>query len=252
MELKILFNRAEIISLSTEKIIQKINSTNNKTFVLGLSTGATVLSVCKELAHAVEKKRVSLANVIIFYAGEYIGFSQADKEFYFEQLQDVFFSKVDIRPENINTFNGKSADLELECQSYEEKIKLLGGMDLFVGSLGVGGELAFNESGSSLYSRTRIKTLTTATIKSDARFFNNDISKVPKTVLTMGIGTIFDAKEVLILVYGTQKAFAVKACLEQSISEMQPASILQMHPCVSFYVDKVAGRLLTNVVLNKS
>lgn len=252
MRLKILSNRAAIITLATQRIIKRINENTKQYFVLGLSTGATVLSICEELAEAVQKNTVSLKNVVIFYAGEYVGFSQADKDYYFDRLRHDFFSKVDLQAENIYTFNGKNDNLELECSNYEKKLAEFGGMDLFVGSLGTGGELAFNEPGSSLKSRTRIKTLTSETLKADARFFNNDISKVPKKVLTIGIETISEAKEVLIVVYGIQKAFAVKSCLENAISEMHPASILQLHPNTSFYIDKVAGRLLTNVALNES
>ncbi|MGL5956137.1 MAG: glucosamine-6-phosphate deaminase [Brevinema sp.] len=252
MKLKILSNRIEIIEKTVYTLIDRINNNTKPYFVLGLSTGATVLSICEFLADAVQNKTVSLRNVVIFYAGEFIGFSQSSRQYYFQRLHCDFFSKVDLQEQNIYTFNGNAEDLDSECESYEQKINDLGGMDLFIGSLGEAGELAFNEPGSSLRSRTRLKTLTAETAKADARFFQDDPSKVPTQALTMGIGTIFDAKEVLIVVYGVQKAFAVQACLEKAISEMHPASILQMHPNTSFFVDKVAGRLLTPVLIDKN
>ncbi len=245
MNLKILSNREEIVELTVQKLIEHINNNQNH-FVLGLSTGATVLSICKGLAEAVQNKKVSLKNVSVFYAGEFIGFSKSSH--YFERLDQVFLSKVDLQVDNIYTFNGNSEDLKSECLKYEEKIQEVGGIDLFIGSLGEGGELAFNEPGSSLKSRTRLKTLSSETIKADSRFFDNDISKVPTQALTIGIGTIYEAKEVIIVVYGVNKAFAVQSCLEKPISEMHPASILQMHPNSSFFVDKVAGRLLSSAL----
>ncbi|MGL4676729.1 MAG: glucosamine-6-phosphate deaminase [Brevinema sp.] len=252
MKLNILSNRAEIIEKAVQVLIDTINQHSKPYFVLGLSTGATVLSICEILAKEVQNKKVSLHNVIVFYAGEFIGFSQYSRQYYFQRLQNDFFSKVDLQAQNIHTFNGNAEDLELECESYEQKINKLGGMDFFLGSLGEAGELAFNEPGSSLRSRTRLKTLTSETIKADARFFQNDPSKVPTQALTMGVATIFEAKEVLIVVYGVRKAFAVRACLEEAISEMHPASILQMHPNTSFFVDKVSGRLLTSILIDKN
>ncbi len=244
MRLRVLSNRTEIVQQTVQRLIEKIN--NKEQFVLGLSTGATVLSICEELAHAVQNKKVSLKNVIIFYAGEFIGYSKSSH--YFERLDEVFLSKVDLLPENIHTFNGISEDLQKECLLYEQKINQVGGIDLFLGSLGEGGEIAFNEPGSSLKSRTRLKTLSAETIKADARFFDNDPSKVPTQALTIGMGNIFEAREVIIVVYGVNKAFAIQSCLEKPISEMHPASILQMHHNTTFFVDKVAGRLLSNTL----
>jgi len=248
MKLEVLLNRNELIESATQKIVDKINNHHKKHFVLGLSTGFTVLSICQELVHYVEEKKVSLDNVIIFYAGEFVGYSQLKQQDYFKQLQEQFFSKINIHPQNIYTLDGTAENLSLECQQYEQKIVDVGGLDFFLGSLGTMGELAFNEPGSSLNSRTRLKTLTSETIKADARFFEGDIAKVPSQALTMGVKTIYEAREVLIVVYGINKAFALRSCLEKAISDMSPASILQMHPKTTFMVDKVAGRLLTTLI----
>ena len=248
MKLQVLLNRDEIIDSATQILVDRINNNQKKYFVLGLSTGFTVLSICEKLVSYVQEKKVSLDNVIIFYAGEFVGYSQLKQQADFKQLQKKFFSKVDINPQNIYTLDGTAEDLSLECEQYEQKISDAGGIDFFLGSLGTMGELAFNEPGSSLHSRTRLKTLTSETIKADARFFDGDISKVPSQALTMGVETIYEAKEVLIVVYGINKAFALRSCLEKAISDMCPASNLQMHPKTTFIVDKVAGRLLTTLI----
>ncbi|MGL4367453.1 MAG: glucosamine-6-phosphate deaminase [Brevinemataceae bacterium] len=247
MDIKILNNRKQIISTAAEEIVFCINSRKgqNERFVLGLSTGATVLSICEELVSYVERGAVSFKEVYIFYAGKYLGFSDCNQESYFQYMFDNFFSKIDIRAENIFFLNGYTKNIDKECVDYEQKILQLGGMDLFVGSIGENGNLAFNEPGSSLCSRTRVKTLSSETIKADARFFEDHVSLVPTQAATIGLGTICDARRVIISVYGVNKAFALKSCLEGSISIMYPASVLQKHEAALFLVDQVAARFLT-------
>ena len=132
--------------------------------------------------------------------------------------------------ENVNILNGNAADLTAECERYEAKIKAVGGIDLFLGGIGPDGHIAFNEPGSSLASRTRQKSLTTDTIIANSRFFDNDVNKVPKTALTVGVGTVLDAKEVLIIVNGHSKARALQHAVEEGVSHMWTVSALQMHP----------------------
>ena len=140
-----------------------------------------------------------------------------------------FFSHIDIRKENVNILNGNASDLIAECARYEQKIKDIGGIHLFLGGIGPDGHIAFNEPGSSLSSRTRKKELTTDTIIANSRFFDNDVNKVPKTALTVGVGTVMDAKEVLIMVNGHNKARALQHAIEEPISHMWTVSALQMH-----------------------
>jgi len=140
-----------------------------------------------------------------------------------------FFSHVDVKRENVNILNGNANDLEEECANYEAKIASYGGIDLFLGGIGPDGHIAFNEPGSSLSSRTRIKTLTTDTIIANSRFFDNDVNKVPKTSLTVGVGTVLSAKEVLIIVNGHNKARALYHAVEGPITQMWTISALQMH-----------------------
>jgi glucosamine-6-phosphate deaminase len=135
-----------------------------------------------------------------------------------------------VKKENVNILNGNAPDLAAECENYEQKIKDLGGVKLFLGGIGPDGHIAFNEPGSSLASRTRVKTLTYDTIVANSRFFDNDINKVPKTALTVGVGTVMDAEQVLIIVNGHNKARALQHAVEGSVNHIWTISALQMHP----------------------
>lgn len=141
-----------------------------------------------------------------------------------------FFGHIDIQKENVNILNGNAPNLEAECASYEEKIKKAGGVELFIGGIGPDGHIAFNEPGSSLASRTRVMTLTYDTILANSRFFDNDINKVPKTALTVGVGTVMDAREVLIIVNGYKKARALRHAVEEGVNHIWTVSALQLHP----------------------
>ncbi len=214
-------------------IVSRINAfgpTKDKPFVLGLPTGSTPLGTYKELINLYEAGKVSFENVVTFNMDEYIGIPESHPESYHSFMHNNFFKYVNIKPENINILNGNAKNLEEECRRYEEKIKSYGGIELFMGGIGPDGHIAFNEPGSSLTSRTRVKTLTTDTIIANSRFFNNNINEVPKTALTVGVGTIMDAKEVLILVNGHNKARALYQAVEGAVNHMWTVSILQMHP----------------------
>jgi glucosamine-6-phosphate deaminase len=141
-----------------------------------------------------------------------------------------FFSHIDIPKENVNILNGNSQDLDAECADYEKKMKDIGGVRLFLGGIGPDGHIAFNEPGSSLSSRTRVMRLTYDTIVANSRFFEHDVNKVPKTALTVGVGTVMDADEVMIIVNGHSKARALRHAVEGSVNHMWTVSALQMHP----------------------
>ena len=151
-----------------------------------------------------------------------------------------FFSHVDVNPANINILDGNASDLEAECTSYEEKIREAGGIELFLGGVGPDGHIAFNEPGSSLASRTRVKTLAEDTIRANSRFFANDVSKVPKMALTVGVKTVLDAREVVIIVTGPHKALALQKCIEEGVNHMWTLSALQLHPRPLLVVDEDA------------
>ena len=209
--------------------IKKANPTAEKPFVLGLPTGSSPLGMYKNLIELNKQGVISFQNIITFNMDEYVGLPEDHPESYHSFMWNNFFSHIDIKPENVNILNGNAEDLEAECAAYEEKMKAAGGVDLFLGGIGPDGHIAFNEPGSSLTSRTRQKTLTMDTIIANSRFFDNDINKVPKTSLTVGVGTVLSAKEVMIIVNGHNKARALYHAVEGAITQMWTISALQMH-----------------------
>lgn len=212
------------------KRIKEFGPSADRPFVLGLPTGSTPLGTYRELIKLYNEKKISFANVVTFNMDEYIGLPVDHPESYHSFMWNNFFKYIDIKKENANILNGNAADPEEECVRYEEKIKSYGGIRLFMGGVGPDGHIAFNEPGSSLTSRTRVKSLTTDTIIANSRFFDHDITKVPKTALTVGVGTIMDAEEVMILVNGHNKAQALYQAVEGAVNHMWTVSILQMHP----------------------
>ena len=209
--------------------IKKANPTPEKPFKIGLPTGSSPLATYKELIKLNKQGKVSFKNVVAFNMDEYIGLAADHPESYNTFMWNNFFKHVDIKKENVNIPNGVAVDLKAECQAYEDKIKSMGGIDLFLGGIGPDGHIAFNEPGSSLSSRTRIKTLTTDTIIANSRFFDDDVNKVPKTAITVGVATILDAKEVMFLVNGYHKARALYHAVEGSVNQMWTVSALQLH-----------------------
>lgn len=218
-----------IASYITEKI-NRSGKELKKPFVLGLPTGSSPLPVYNELIKAFKAGKVSFKKVVTFNMDEYVGLPEDHPESYHFFMHDNLFRHIDIPEVNINILNGNAKDLEKECAGYEKKIKSYGGIDLFLGGIGPDGHIAFNEPGSSLASRTRIKSLTYDTIVANSRFFGGDLNKVPKQALTVGVGTVMDAREVILIVTGFNKARALKEVVEGGISHMWTASILQMHP----------------------
>lgn len=222
------------------KKIVEAKPSKDKPFVLGLPTGSTPLGVYKELISLNKKGIVSFQNIITFNMDEYVGLPQDHPQSYHTFMWTNFFNHVDINSENVNILDGNAKDLSAECSAYEEKIKAAGGINLFLGGVGTDGHIAFNEPGSSLSSRTREKTLTTDTIIANSRFFDHDINKVPKTSITVGVGTILDAKEVIILVNGASKSKALAQGVEGSINQMWTITALQMHPAGIIVCDEDA------------
>ena len=156
-----------------------------------------------------------------------------------------FFNYVNIPSKNIHLLNGLTKDYAKECADYEKSIKAYGGIDILLGGIGTDGHIAFNEPFSSFASRTRIKTLAPSTIKDNSRFFDNDPTKVPTQALTIGIGTIMDAKEVIIMATGENKAEAIHQTIEGSINHMYPATILQTHRYGLIACDTSAAKKLS-------
>lgn len=213
-------------------VAAKINAaapTEDHPFVLGLPTGSSPLGMYRHLIALNKAGKVSFKHVVTFNMDEYVGLPKEHPESYYSFMWNNFFSHIDIVREHVHILNGNAEDLVKECADYEAAIRSFGGIDLFLGGIGPDGHIAFNEPGSSLSSRTRQKTLTTDTIIANSRFFDNDINKVPKTALTVGVGTVMDAKEVLIMVNGHNKARALRHAVEEPVNHMWTISALQMH-----------------------
>lgn len=213
-------------------IVNKINAfqpTKEKPFVLGLPTGGTPQKTYEALIKLYQAGEVSFKNVVTFNMDEYVGLPPEHPESYHTFMYQHFFNHIDIPSENINLLNGMAEDVNAECERYEAKMQSYGKVHLFMGGVGVDGHIAFNEPASSLGSRTRIKTLTEDTLIANSRFFNNDVNQVPKFALTVGVGTLLDAEEVLILVTGHNKALALQACVEGAVNHLWTISALQLH-----------------------
>ncbi|PMH40876.1 glucosamine-6-phosphate deaminase [Vibrio sp. 10N.286.49.B3] len=212
------------------KRINDFNPTAERPFVLGLPTGGTPLTTYKALIDLYNEGKVSFKHVVTFNMDEYIGIAADHPESYRSFMYNNFFNHVDIQDENINLLNGNATDVDVECKRYEDKIKSYGKINLFMGGVGNDGHIAFNEPASSLSSRTRIKTLTEETRIANSRFFEGDITQVPRYALTIGVGTLLDSAEVMILVTGHNKALALQAAVEGSVNHLWTVSALQLHP----------------------
>ena len=236
------------MSVWTAKYIaKKINDhKEDRPFVLGLPTGSSPIGVYEELAKMNKAGEVSFANVVTFNMDEYLGLPREHDQSYWYFMHHYFFDKlVDMKPENINILNGMTDDPEGECARYEAKIASYGGIDLFMGGIGVDGHLAFDEPYTSLCSRTGVRTLTTDTRIVNSRFFGNDMNKVPEKALSVGIGTVTDSKEVIVLISGHNKARALAAVVEGGVSQKWTCSALQMHNAAIIACDEEACGELT-------
>ena len=241
-------DKAAMSKWAANHIIERIRAfapTEDRPFVLGLPTGGTPLGTYAELIRRHEAGEVSFRHVITFNMDEYIGLPKEHEQSYYTFMWTNFFSHIDILPENAHILNGNAEDIEAECERYEAKIKEVGGIDLFMGGIGPDGHIAFNEPGSSLTSRTRVKSLTTDTIIANSRFFDNDLNKVPKTAVTVGVGTVMDAREVMILANGHNKARAIREAVEGPVSQRWTITCLQLHPHGIIVCDEEACDELT-------
>ena len=212
--------------------------------VLGIATGSSPLAVYDELARRHAEEGLSFAGVRAFMLDEYVGLPADHPERYRNVIEKEFASRVDIDPDDVHGPDGLADDIPGACAAYEAAIAEAGGVDVQILGVGTDGHIAFNEPGSSLASRTRIKTLTRQTREDNARFFGGDVSQVPTHCLTQGLATIMSARHVVLLASGKHKAEAVHQLVEGSVSAMWPGTILQHHPHATVLVDEAAaGRL---------
>jgi glucosamine-6-phosphate deaminase len=212
--------------------------------VLGLATGSSPLAVYDALVERHERGEISFASARGFALDEYVGLPTDHPQRYRTVLETEFAGRVDFAPGAVQAPDGGASDLPLACARYEEEIAAAGAVDLQLLGIGTDGHIAFNEPGSSLASRTRLKTLTEQTRRDNARFFGGDVDAVPRHCLTQGLGTIMEARHVVLLATGQAKAEAVHHLVEGAISAMWPATILQMHPHVTVLVDEAAASRL--------
>jgi glucosamine-6-phosphate deaminase len=211
--------------------------------VVGFATGSTPLGLYKELIRMYDNEGLDFSKVTSFNLDEYVGLPPSHDQSYHYFMWENMFKHVNINPSNVHIPMGMAEDIDAFCDWYEQKIIEFGGIDLQILGIGGNGHIAFNEPGSSLGSRTRIKTLDEKTIKDNARFFSA-MEEVPKFAITMGVGTIMEAKKLLLLANGKGKADAIKATVEGSVMAKYPATIVQLHRFATIIVDKDAASKL--------
>ena len=239
-------NYEKMCRWAASHIAARINAhAEDRPFVLGLPTGSSPLGVYAELARMNRAGEVSFRNVVTFNMDEYLGLPREHEQSYWHFMWSNFFDHIDIPKENVNILDGMAEDPEAECARYEAKIAACGGIDLFLGGIGVDGHLAFNEPFTSLTSRTGVRVLTSDTRIVNSRFFGNDPERVPAKALSVGIGTVMDAREVLILINGHNKARALAASVEGGVSQKWTCSALQLHPAAIIACDEPACGELT-------
>ena len=242
MEVIILDNVAEIGEVAADAIGSLL--ARKPDAVLGLATGSSPLSIYDELASRCEAGLISFAKARAFTLDEYVGLPPDHPERYRNVIDTVFASRVDFAPGSVAGPDGLADDIPAACAQYEEAIRAAGGIDLQILGIGTDGHIGFNEPGSSLASRTRIKTLTHQTRMDHARFFGDDINAVPTHCLTQGLGTIMAARHVVLVATGRSKAEAVHHLAEGAVTALWPASILQHHPHATVLVDDAAAQRL--------
>ena len=244
MEIVILPTPEECASIGGRIIANLIKRKSDA--VLGLATGSTPIPLYSELAKIHKDEGLSFSKITTFNLDEYIGLPGDHPCSYQFFMKEELFDKIDISLGSTHIPNGEAEDIENECLEYEQAIKSSGGIDLQVLGIGSDGHIGFNEPGSSLGSRTRIKTLTGKTIEDNARFFDNS-SQVPRHCITMGVGTIMDSASLVLFAFGESKAEIISKAFEGPVSAMVPASVLQLHPKVRVIVDDAAASNLSNI-----
>ncbi|MCA4722248.1 glucosamine-6-phosphate deaminase [Mycolicibacterium fortuitum] len=242
MEVVILAEAAEIGGVAADAFAALLEGKPHA--VLGLATGSSPLAIYDELAARYAAGRISFRRARGFTLDEYVGLPADHPERYRNVIDTVFVSRVDFAPGAVQGPDGLAVDIPAACAAYEDAIREAGGVDLQVVGIGTDGHIGFNEPGSSLASRTRIKTLTRQTRLDNARFFGGDLDAVPTHCLTQGLATIMAARHVILVALGRTKAEAVHQLVEGGVSAMWPATVLQHHPHVTVLLDDAAAQRL--------
>lgn len=231
---------ASLIAMVTER-----NNRQGRSTVWGVATGSSPEATYRSLASYVQNG-LDVSHVSAFALDEYVGLDPAHPESYRSVVNQEIVGRIGLNAQNVHVLDGMAPDINAECARYEENIKAAGGVDVQLLGIGANGHIAFNEPGSSLASRTRIKTLAPKTVADNARFFDGDTTQVPVHCLTQGIGTIMEARKIVLVADGEGKAAAVAGMAEGPITTFCPGSILQMHPDVTLVVDEAAASQLKN------
>ena len=241
MEVAIYPNYEQMSQAAAREVANVLNAKPNA--VLGLATGSTPLGLYQELAKMHKRGELDFACVTTFNLDEYVGMPITCPQSYHHFMHENFFKHINIPPQNIHIPSGTTNNYRAFCDWYEQRIKDVGGIDVQILGIGTDGHIGFNEPGSSLNSRTRLKTLAKSTIDDNARFFENR-KDVPIYAITMGVGTIMSARQIVLLANGKSKADAISATVEGPVTGMVTGSALQMHPSARVYLDEAAASRL--------
>ncbi len=242
MEIMVKSTYEEMSRAAAGQVATILNTKPNA--VLGMATGSTPLGLYQELVRMHKQESLDFSQVTTFNLDEYVGLPVDHTQSYHHFMHENFFKHVNIPPQNIYIPSGTTSNYVAFCGWYEDRIQQCGGIDLQILGIGSDGHIAFNEPGSSLSSRTRLKTLAKQTIEDNARFFDR-AEDVPVYAITMGVGTILDAKEIFLLANGAKKATAIAKAIEGSVTSMITASAVQMHPSVKVFLDEDAAAELS-------
>jgi glucosamine-6-phosphate deaminase len=233
---------AETVSKRAAEFVAQVVR-RKPTCVLGLATGSTPLGLYRELIRMHTDEGLDFSRVVTFNLDEYVGLSGTHPQSYRHFMQTNLFDHINVDQRNTHVPDGRALDFEVYCQHYEKMIRDEGGIDLQILGIGTDGHIAFNEPGSSLGSRTRLKTLTAETVRDNARFFGSE-QEVPRLAITMGVGTILESRQCLLLATGDAKARAIRGTIEGPVTAQVTASALQLHRDVIAIIDEEAARLL--------
>ncbi|MFD2216275.1 glucosamine-6-phosphate deaminase [Metabacillus endolithicus] len=236
----------EMSELAARYFLTKI--TTYPRLTLGLATGSSPKGIYQYLVHDYDKNRTDYSHITTFNLDEYIGLSKDHQNSYYQYMHDNLFHHVNIPPKQIHIPSGINDNNQAECEVYEEKINAIGGIDLQLLGIGANGHIGFNEPGTPFYSKTHVVNLTASTREANMRFFNN-ICEVPSQAITMGIQTIFNSKEIILLASGQTKQHAMVQLLSGEVSESFPASILNKHPNITVIADEEALLLAKEIGL---
>lgn len=225
-------------------LVERINELENP--VLGLATGSTPEGLYKQIIKKYNQGKVSFQEVKTFNLDEYVGIERTDPNSYYYFMKDKLFDHINISLDNVRIPNGVAPDLQQECEEYEEAIQAAGGIDIQVLGIGANGHIGFNEPGTPFTCRTQVANLEASTIEANSRFFHS-IEEVPTQAISMGIETIMESKEILLLISGENKAEALATLLTCDVTEEIPASVLKKHPNVTIIADEAAYSVMNQL-----